>query len=314
MPDRSFQPELAAYGPHRDPGDVPSLRQSQAYCRRLAASHYENFTVASWLLPKDLRQHFANVYAYCRWADDLADEVGNAQQSLLLLDWWAGELERCYAGEAEHPVFIALLKTIREFEIPQEPFRDLLIAFRQDQTQTSYDTFDELLAYCRHSANPVGSLVLYLGRCSNAMTVPLSDSICTGLQLANHWQDVARDFAKGRIYLPREDCDRFQVTDDMLADNVASLEFTRLMEFEVERAAALLNAGWPLVTLVPQRLKIAIRLFLLGGLETLAAIRQQDYDVLAHRPTLSKWRKLQLLWMAWRGFRPPVAKAVSVKP
>ena len=171
--------------------------------------HYENFTVASRLLPRRLRQHVCNIYAYCRWADDLADEIGDPQRSLALLDWWETQLRDCYDGRAAHPVFIALSETIRKFDIPAEPFLDLLVAFRQDQRVTRYETIDQVLEYCRCSANPVGRLVLYLGRCHTPERARLSDSICTGLQLANFCQDVARDWDRGRIYLPQADCRRF---------------------------------------------------------------------------------------------------------
>src|SRR5688572_24380446 len=183
--------DLETFGPDRAT-KVPSLVESQDYCLRLALTHYENFAVATRLLPRDLRQHFYHVYAYCRWADDLADETADRARSLKLLDWWEHELAECYSGRSRHPVFVALEGTIAEFAIPIEPFRRLITAFRQDQTTTWYGSFDELLGYCRNSADPVGRLVLYLGRCHNdATTGPLSDSICTGLQLANFWQDVA---------------------------------------------------------------------------------------------------------------------------
>lgn len=303
MPPRCFSEDLAAYGP-----DVArtacSLHAAEAYCRRLARRHYENFTVASWLLPKRLRQHFYNLYAYCRWADDLADETASPQESLRLLDWWGEELRRVYRGEAEHPVFVALRETIAEFAIPIEPFQSLLVAFVRDQTQTRYANFDDLCDYCRHSANPVGHLVLYLGRCYNPMTVPLADSICTGLQLANHWQDVARDFARDRIYLPATDMADYGVTAEMLGEAPASLEFCRLLAFEVDRAQSFLELGWPLVSLVPPELKLDVQLFLRGGLATLEAIRRVEYDVLTTRPIVSNWEKLQLLLTAWRGKRP----------
>ncbi len=202
--------DLDRYGPQTTSGPL-SLRQSRRYCRRLASRHYENFTVASRLLPRGLRQHFCNVYAYCRWADDLADELGDPEQSLAALDWWESQLRRCYQGQAEHPVFVALAETIHRFDIPIEPFVDLLTAFRQDQRVTRYETVERVLEYCRYSANPVGRLVLYVGQCHTSDRLPLSDAICTGLQLANFCQDVASDWDRGRVYLPETACRRFGV-------------------------------------------------------------------------------------------------------
>lgn len=303
MQARPFSADLAEYGPAA--AHPPCKRpEAESYCRHLAQSHYENFTVASWLLPRHLRQHFYNIYAYCRWSDDLADETNSPEESLRLLDWWEGQLTRAFAGNAEHPVFVALQTTIDEFAIPLEPFQSLLVAFRRDQTQTRYQTFDDLLDYCRYSANPVGHLVLYLGRCHNPMTVPLSDSICTGLQLANHWQDLARDYQRGRVYLPAAEMAEYGVQESMLGEGSTSLELCRLLALEVDRAQSFLELGWPLVSLVPRELKLDVQLFLRGGLATLDAIRRVDYDVLATRPTISKWHKFQLLLLAWQGKRP----------
>src|SRR6266850_6455139 len=179
-----------------------SLKQAERYTRWLATHHYENFTVASVFLPRHLRQHFYNVYAYCRWADDLADEIPETAKALELLNWWGGELGQCYAGSASHPVFIALQGTIEKFSIPINPFSDLLAAFRQDQTVRRYATWNDVLDYCRYSANPVGRLVLYLCGYADSERQLLSDYTCTALQLANFWQDVSRDLNKDRIYIP----------------------------------------------------------------------------------------------------------------
>ena len=188
------------------PDIAPSLAEARAYCERLARSHYENFSVATWFLPKRLRQHFFNVYAYCRISDDLGDEVGDTATSLRLLDRWEDELRACYSGTPRHPVFVALAETVRTFGIPQHEFSDLLTAFRQDQSITRYETFADLLGYCRNSANPVGHLVLYLCGYSDPERQKLSDFTCTALQLANFWQDVSVDYQKGRIYLPWKAC------------------------------------------------------------------------------------------------------------
>src|SRR5881394_3804353 len=195
------------------PASAPSLSEAYAYCERLARTHYENFFVASWFLPKRLRQHFFNVYAYCRISDDLGDETGNTQASLLLLDEWETELNACYEGAPRHPVFVALAGTVREFDIPKQTFADLLSAFRQDQRVTRYETFADLLGYCHYSANPVGHLVLYLCGYRDPDRQQLSDFTCTALQLANFWQDVSVDYEKGRMYLPVEDLRRFSVTE-----------------------------------------------------------------------------------------------------
>ncbi len=279
------------------------VAEAKAYCRRLARTHYENFTVASWLLPAKLRPHFCNVYAYCRWSDDLADETAGGEQSLELLDWWQAELEDCYRGVARHPVFVALAETIREFEIPIEPFRDLLVAFRQDQTCSRYETFEDLLGYCRNSANPVGRLVLYLGRAHDEERGKLSDAICTGLQLANFWQDVARDYQRGRIYLPQESCRAAGYTEAMFARGEFNPQFRQLMIGEVEWAAALFDTGAPLVVRMPRELRIDVQLFIDGGRAILDAIRKIDYNVWRQRPVVGKWKKFNLLIGAWRESR-----------
>ncbi len=283
------------------PPAAPSLEQSRAYCERLARSHYENFSVTSWFLPARLRQHFFNVYAYCRISDDLGDEVGNPAASLLLLDQWQRELDACYAGSPRHPVFVALAETVRKFEIPQHEFSDLLTAFRQDQTITRYETFDDLLGYCRNSANPVGHLVLYLCGYRDAERQKLSDYTCTALQLANFWQDVSVDYAKGRIYLPLESLRRFGVTEEDLTANRNTSSFCEMMRFEVARAREWFERGLPLVGKVDKELAIDLELFTRGGQEILKAIEKQGFAVLGRRPTISKSRKLALVARAALG-------------
>jgi len=286
---------------YRIPVTAPSLEEARAYCERLAKSHYENFSVATWFLPRRLRQHFYNVYAYCRISDDLGDEVGDPQQSLELLDQWEAELNACYAGSPKHPVFVALAETVKQFGIPQHEFSDLLIAFRQDQTITRFETFDDILAYCRYSANPVGHLVLYLCSYSDAERQQLSDYTCTALQLANFWQDVFVDYGKGRIYLPLEDLRRFGVTGEDIAQRRATPQFTAMMKFEVERARDWFARGLPLVKKVNRELAIDLELFSRGGQEILNAIERQGYDVLRARPEISKARKLMLVLRAAMG-------------
>jgi len=283
------------------PERAPSLAEAQAWCRRLARTHYENFSVATWFLPKRLRQHFFNVYAYCRVADDLGDESGDAQLSLRLLDQWEAELDACYRGSPRHPVFVALSETVRSRDVPRQPFADLLQAFRQDQRVTRYASFDELLRYCQYSANPVGRLVLYVCGYRDAESQRLSDFTCTALQLANFWQDVAVDFGKGRIYLPLEDLRRFGIEERQIAERRATPQFVALMKFQVERARRWFQQGLPLSRRVERELAVDIELFTGGGQEILNAIERQGYDVLAKRPVISRPRKLWLVLRAALG-------------
>ncbi len=286
---------------YRMPPTAPSLAEAQAYCRRLAGSHYENFHVASWFLPKPLRPHFQSIYAYCRIADDLGDEVGNPEQSLALLDLWGEELDACYRGVARHPVFVALAATIAECEIPREPFSDLLVAFRQDQAITRFASISRLLEYCRYSANPVGHLVLYAAGYRDAEMFELSDFTCSALQLANFWQDVRLDAAKGRIYLPLEDLQRFGVTESGILSDAATPAFRDLLRYQVNETRRMFAAGAPLIGMVDRELAVDLDLFTRGGLEILKAIEDQDYDVLRARPSISRPRKARLLLHALAG-------------
>jgi squalene synthase HpnC len=291
--DSEFAKELEAWGPQSAPRNV-SRAEAEAYCRSLARRHYENFPVVSWLLPLRLHQPFYNVYAYCRWADDLADEVHDPTRASDLLSWWREELRSCYRGSATHPVFVALEPTLREFGIPPEPFEDLLSAFEQDQRIHEYESFEELRDYCRRSADPVGRIILYLCRCFSDRNAAWSDSICTGLQLTNFWQDVARDFDQGRVYIPRETRRRFGYSDGDLANRVTNGAFIELMRFEVDRARQLLLGGLPLVSVLPRRLRIDIDLFARGGLRLLDRIGQIGYRVWDIRPVLRKTDFAQL--------------------
>jgi squalene synthase HpnC len=294
--------ELARYGPEGS-SSPPSLVEAEEYCRRLARSHYENFTVASGLFPRHLRQHLCNVYAYCRWADDLADEAGEASRSLALLDWWERQLDAMYERQASHPVFVALAKTVQEFKLDRQPLVDLLVAFRRDQSQTRYETLDELLDYCRYSANPVGRIVLTLGRSAHDENGVLSDQICTGLQLANFCQDVRRDFVRGRIYLPQELCRRHGWDETKFAALKCDEDFRTLLKQLVDRADELLLAGRPLAEQVARDLRLPVRVFLAGGRAVLAAIRRSRYDVWTSRPTVGRWTKLWLLAQAGLSLR-----------
>jgi squalene synthase HpnC len=283
------------------PQSAPSLNQAQEYCRRLARTHYENFSVATWFLPKHLRQDFLNVYAYCRISDDLGDEVGDPTAALALLDEWQAELDACYQGDPRHPVFVALAETVKKFDIPKHEFSDLLIAFRQDQSVTRFETFDDVLAYCRYSANPVGHLVLYLCGYHDAERQQLSDYTCTALQLANFWQDVSVDYAKGRIYLPLEDLRRYSVSEEDIEHNRNTPAFREVMKFEVERARQWFDRGLPLVGKVDRELAVDIELFSRGGQEILNAIERQNFAVLGRRPAISKTCKLALVARAALG-------------
>lgn len=286
---------------YRIPEAAPGQAEAQEYCRRLARSHYENFSVATWFLPKRLQQHFFNVYAYCRISDDLGDEVGDPTASLRLLNEWQRELDACYEGSPKHPVFVALAETVRACKIPKHEFSDLLTAFRQDQTTTRYGTFQDLLGYCKNSANPVGHLVLYICGYGDEERQLLSDFTCTALQLANFWQDVSVDYAKGRIYLPLEDLRRFDVHEADIASQRNTPQFLEMMQFEVERAREWFRQGLPLVGKVSRELAIDIELFSRGGQEILNAIRRQGFGVLGRRPAISKRRKLALVARAALG-------------
>jgi squalene synthase HpnC len=279
---------------YRVPEQAPTLDEARAYCQRLATTHYENFHVASWFLPERLRSHFYSIYAYCRIADDLGDEVGNREQSLALLDLWGRELDACYRGEAHHPVFVALAETIRACDIPKQPFADLLVAFRQDQNVMRYKTMDDVLEYCKYSANPVGRLVLYACGYRAPEMFLLSDFTCTALQLANFWQDVSSDYLRGRISLPLDDMQRYGVEESTMARREPTPEFRELMRFEVDYARQLFQKGLPLIAMVDRQLALDLDLFSRGGLEILRAIEQRHYDVLSMRPVISKSRKLGL--------------------
>lgn len=269
--------------------------EAQQYTARIAKTHYENFTVVSAFLPRDLRQHMFNIYAYCRWSDDLGDEITDPKLAVEALEWWRTELEDCYAGKPKHPVFVALKPTIERFDIPPEPFHYLLDAFVQDQTVKRFPTYRDVLHYCTRSANPVGRLVLYLFGFRDKERQELSDATCTALQLANFWQDVTVDWEKGRVYLPLEDLERFGVREEQIPNREFTPQFRELMRFEVDRARKLFAKGLPLTRMVPRRLRLDLELFTRGGEAILDMIEQQDYDVLTRRPALSKAGKIKLM-------------------
>lgn len=271
----------------------PSLAESYAYCGDLARSHYENFTVISRFTPRQHRPALEAVYAFCRHTDDLGDEAQGDR--LALLDEWEAELARAYSGEPTHPIMVALQDTIRRAQIPEEPFRKLIEANRMDQGPGRFETYADVLHYCDHSANPVGRMVLHVLGEASKENVRLSDATCTALQLANFWQDVARDYAMGRIYIPLEDVRAFGCTEEQIANGVADRAFRDLMRFEVDRAQALFDEGLPLAARLSGRARLAIALFSKGGMRVLGAIRKQDYDVLSERPVVTRSRKLWLI-------------------
>ena len=270
-----------------------SVDEGYAQCAKLAKTHYENFTVGSWFLPGRERKHFYALYAFCRGVDDLGDEFQGDR--LAALDYWQKEVELCYQGSPSHPFFVALQHTIDAFQIPRDPFLKLIQANRMDQTVQRYATYSDLDYYCQHSANPVGHLALYVCGYRDPERQRLSDYTCTALQLANFWQDVVRDFAMGRIYIPLEDMARFGYTEVELAQGVANDGFRHLMAFQVNRARDLFSNGLKLADTLNGVVKLDIALFSLGGIRVLDAIERQDYDVLSRRPVLSKAAKMRLM-------------------
>jgi squalene synthase HpnC len=278
------------------------LPEALASTRRLAHAHYENFSVVSVLLPAHLRQDFCNVYGFCRVADDLGDEVGDPARSLELLEWFAQLTRDCYAGRADTALFVALSETIRRYDLPIQPFLDLIDAFQQDQQVVRYQTFDRVLDYCRRSADPVGRLVLYLCGYRDERRQRLADKICTGLQLVNFWQDVRRDILeRDRIYLPAESIQRFGVNETQIREGRCDENYRRLVQFEVDRTERFFDEGEALLPLLDASVRPQISLFSKGGRAIISAIRRQGYDTLSRRPRLSKWQKGRLVLSAMAG-------------
>jgi squalene synthase HpnC len=275
--------------------DTYTISAAQEYTRWLATNHYENFHVVSFLLPKRLHQDFYNVYAFCRWADDLGDEIGDPAESLRLLAWWRSELEAMYQGQVHHPVFVALEGTARKYHLPIALFSDLISAFEQDQRIARYQNWDELFGYCRCSANPVGRLVLRLCGYDDPERDRLSDATCTALQLANFWHDVTVDFEKDRVYLPLDLFRKHGYTVEDLAAHRFNAPFQAVLREAVEVAQALFQEGLPLIKMVNRRLALDLELFSRGGQRVLQKIEQQNYNVLAVRPTVSKTDRISLV-------------------
>jgi len=285
----------------RLPKTPPAERDALDACRRLARDHYENFTVVSRLAPRQMRTALSVVYAYCRTVDDIGDEsIGDRPA---LLDRYQAELDAAYRGEARHWVLVALQAVLRDVALPREPFERLIEANRRDQRTARYATFQDVLDYCTYSANPVGRLVLALYGIHDPQLGAMSDATCTALQLANFWQDVKRDRANGRIYLPQQDMAEYGVPEADLDADVATPAFRRLMAFQVDRARAFFADGLPLLDRVRGHLRVDLALFSCGGLAILDRIESLGFDTLRERPELAGWDKARIAWTALRPWR-----------
>jgi squalene synthase HpnC len=287
-----------------------NVQAAYAECRRQARRHYENFPTASLLVPRDKRDALAAIYAFARYADDIADEPG-VEGRLEQLAEWRAKLADCYAGKVDHPVFLALCDTVERFGLSRENFENLLRAFESDVLANRHPSFASLLAYCTLSANPVGRLVLELFGHRDPHLFELSDSICTALQLTNFWQDVAVDFARDRVYLPQEDMARFGYSLDDLRAQRADARWQELLAYEIARTCELFERGRALPEEVGPELRRQLRLTWLGGMAMLAKIEAVSYDVFRRRPSLSKWDFLRLYW---RARRAPLAARVAHAP
>lgn len=286
------------------PAMRPSLATAQAWCKHLAETHYENFHVATFFLPAALRPHFHTLYAFCRTSDDLGDEVGDTALATQLLAQWRAMLHESFATpeRSRHPVFVALQPTVEAKSLPIGPFDDLITAFEQDQVQPHHASLQTLEKYSRYSANPVGRLVLLVSGYADPEVMALSDEICTGLQLANFYQDVVTDWVdRGRRYLPADAMQRFGVSDEQIAAKRFDVNFRAMMKFLVDDARARLLRGQRISTLVKPDLAATLSLFAKGGHAILDAIAAHDYDTLRSRPVVTKAAKLRLLGGALLG-------------
>jgi len=302
---------IDALSAHAEPDNILARRWSAEeafqYCERLARAHYENFPVGSVLVPKRLRKHFYSIYAFARTADDFADEGFadesaelSAERRLAELSEWREQLHMAFDNKASHPIFVALQQTRAEFDLPVSLFDDLLSAFTQDVLARRYESFDQLLDYCRRSANPIGRLILLLFGYRETHLHEQSDEICTALQLANHWQDLAVDLKKDRVYLPAEDLERFKVTIDELKTGAMGANFRKLMKFEIARTRDYFFRGKPLCGAVGGRLGLELRAVWLGGWRILDRIEENDYDVFTRRPAITLSDKLGIFLGAFR--------------
>ncbi|WP_433972272.1 squalene synthase HpnC [Tunturiibacter lichenicola] len=294
---------LGAPTEYLTPLERPGLEEAQAWCRDLATTHYENFRVATFFLPRKVRPHFESIYAYCRVAEDLGDESSDRLIATRLLDTWGAMLEECYDApeRSTHPVFVALRETIEACNPPRQLFLDLLHGFRMDRYKTKYESWEELLEYSHYSANPVGRLVLWVCRYKEESLALLSDNVCTGLRLANFWQDVVEDAERGRRYLPAESMLRFGVDEGQIVGRVFTPEFGAMMQDLVVRTRAMLLEGGALSLHVDRELKVVLDLALKGGEAILNGIERQDFDVLRGSPMVSKARTAGLLVEALAG-------------
>lgn len=289
-------PETIPQKSVRMPRTSPSVPEAFAYCEKITRRHYENFPVASLFLPREKRPYICAVYAFARTADDYADEGTRTHaERLYLLDEWEKKLDAAYEGRPDGPVFVAIAETAARTGIPKNALADLLEAFRMDVTNNSFNTFDDLLRYCRHSANPVGRLVLHIFDAVSDRAIEQSDALCTGLQLANFWQDVSNDLARGRLYIPLEDIARYGYTESELRRGIADERFRTLMAFEVQRTKDFFEKGRPLLTETIPALRTELRLTWRGGMTILRKIEQARYDVLDRRPAISLRDKLVIM-------------------
>ncbi len=312
--------QLDTFGPDRC--EQLTYEQAAAYNRRLAKTHYENFSIVSWFLPRRLREDFRNIYAFCRWADDLGDEAGDPVRSLQLLDWWRREIDACYNDQPRHPVFVALHRTVRRHDIPRKPLDDLVDAFIQDQTVTRYDTWDQVLDYCTRSADPVGRLVLYICGYRDPLRQSLSDATCTALQLTNFWQDVRRDILeRDRVYIPIDLAAKHKLDIETMVAVVKSDTqsagsccsgcaipspginalrgpYRATLRDLIDRTWPLFHRGRGLWPLIDRGIRLDIRLFTLGGQAILKKIQRTGYNTLVDRPRLTKSAKLTLMLQA----------------
>jgi squalene synthase HpnC len=294
---------LGAPPQYLTPLERPTLMEARAWCRELATTHYENFHVATFFLPRKVRPHFESIYAYCRVADDLGDEVADPAVATRLLDTWGSMLDECYDSpeRSMHPVFVALNETIRACNPPRQLFLDLLHAFQMDQVKTQYESWEELLEYSHYSANPVGRLVLWVCGYREESLALLSDKVCTALQLANFWQDVVEDAGRGRRYVPGDAMLRFGVEEGQIEGRVFTPEFRAMVESLVVRTRGMLLEGGEISKHVDKELVVVLDLFRKGGEAILTGIAAQNFDVLRGRPVVTKTRKLGLLMEALVG-------------
>jgi len=290
-----------------------NLAEAESYCTSIAKSHYENFIISNWFTPADVRQHIENIYAFCRYGDDLGDDAPfPPEKRLVLLEEWEQDLRRAadndWTGQPRHPILLAVQNTAKQHSIPLQPFVKLIHAFKMDQTRNRYQDWNELKEYCIHSADPVGHLFLYVyGHDEDGMRT-LADNTCTALQLANHWQDVDRDLEQDRIYIPLEDMERFGYTLEMYLNREVNEQWRALMKHEVDRAQNLFNKGRKLWPEVDPRLAVDLRMFTLGGEAVLRSIRRQKYDTFRKRPKVSKLKQLRLFFSTWLSWKRAVRR------